>query len=47
MRALVKAFLLPDPASPSSSSAQAVELGETLTDGSGQCDLYLDLATPP
>jgi hypothetical protein len=46
MRALVKAFLVPDPSDPSS-SAQAVELGETLTDGSGQCDLYLDLAPPP
>jgi hypothetical protein len=42
-RALVRAFLVPD----TSSSAPAVELGETLTDGSGQCDLYLNLAPPP
>jgi hypothetical protein len=48
-RALVKAFLAPEgsltpDASPPPSSP-AVELGETLTDGSGQCDLYL--ALPP
>jgi hypothetical protein len=47
VRALVKAFLVPAAAPDASTSAPAVELGETLTDGSGQCDLYLDLAPPP
>jgi hypothetical protein len=47
VRALVKAFLVPAAAPDASTSAPAVELGETLTDGSGQCDLYLDLALSP
>ena len=48
-RALVKAFLAPEgfltPDASSTPPSPAVELGETLTDGSGQCDLYL--ALPP